>query len=377
MLRVLTIVGTRPEAIKLAPVIHALRADPARFQVRVCATAQQREMLDQAFVPFGITPDADLDLMRPQQGLADLTARAIAGLHAEISTFAPGAVLVQGDTTTAFCGALAAFYCRVKVAHVEAGLRTGRKDAPFPEEVNRALISQIADWHFAPTARARDTLLAGGIDPASVFLTGNTVVDALVWMRHHVQQHPPAIADTMSAALAGRDLVMVTGHRRESFGAPLEQVCEAIRDVADARPDVVVIYPVHLNPSVQEPVSRILGQHPRIILLPPLPYDAFVWLMDRAAVILTDSGGVQEEAPVLGTPVLVTREVTERPEGVEAGHARLVGTDRATIVSAITGVLDDPRQRAAMGVCASPYGDGRAAERIVEILRRACNEAAM
>jgi len=368
MRKVFTVVGTRPEAIKLAPVIRALQADPGRFSVRVCATAQQREMLDQALAPFGIVPDVDLDLMRANQTLADLTSRSVAALDAGIAAFGPDVVLVQGDTTTAFCGALAAFYRHVEVAHVEAGLRTGRKDAPFPEEVNRTLISQIADYHFAPTGRARDALVGSGIDAASVFVTGNTVVDALLWMRDHVKQHPPALAGMLARDLEGRALVLVTGHRRESFGRPMEQMCLAIRDVADARPDAIVVYPVHLNPGVQEPVSRLLGGHPRIRLLPPLAYDAFVWLMDRAAAILTDSGGVQEEAPVLGTPVFVTREVTERPEGVDAGNAQLVGTDRAAIVSALLGVLANPHQRAAMSAAASPYGDGHAAERIVSVL---------
>jgi UDP-N-acetylglucosamine 2-epimerase len=366
-IKVLTILGTRPEAIKLAPVIRALEARPGAFVSRVCATAQHRELLDQALVPLGITPDLDLDLMVPGQTLAGLTARAVAELDVVLASERPDVVLVQGDTT-AFCGALAAFYHKVLVGHVEAGLRTGDRHAPFPEEVNRRFISQVADYHFAPTMGAANALHATGIDPARVFVTGNTVVDALLWMRDRVRAQTPAGMDALLAELEDRGVVLVTGHRRESFGEGFEQICFAIREVADRFPEVVFIYPVHLNPSVREPVLRILGGHPRIRLLEPLPYDAFTWLFDRATIVLTDSGGVQEEAPTLGKPVLVMREVTERPEGIDAGNALLVGARREGIVGAVAGLLESPEKRAAMGHVNNPYGDGHAAERIVGIL---------
>ena len=366
--KILTVFGTRPEVIKLAPVVRRLAADPARFVSRLCATAQHREMLDQALAPFAIIPDDDLDIMRPDQALPDLTARAVTALSDVIRTFDPNILLVQGDTTTAFCGALAAFYHGVTVGHVEAGLRTGQKYAPFPEEMNRRLISRVADLHFAPTERARGALVGEGVDPASVFVTGNTVVDALLWMRTKVADAPPALSETLGRWMADREVVMVTGHRRESVGGGLENVCLAIREVAEVRPHAAFVYPVHLNPRVREPVERLLGDHTRVRLIAPLAYDEFVWLMTRAAVILTDSGGVQEEAPVLGKPVLVTREHTERMEGVADGHAELVGLDRARIVASLLRLLDDPAGRAAMSRTASPYGDGHAAERIVDIL---------
>jgi UDP-N-acetylglucosamine 2-epimerase (non-hydrolysing) len=366
--KILTILGTRPEAIKLAPVIRELGKWPDEFVSRVCATAQHRELLDQALVPLEITPDIDLALMAPGQTLGGLTARAIFELDAVMTRERPDAVLVQGDTTTAFCGALAAFYHQVPVGHVEAGLRTGNKYAPFPEEANRCFISQIADFHFAPTERARRALLESGIDERNVYLTGNTVIDALRWMRERVKgKTPPGVA-AVARAIERRDLVLVTGHRRESFGEGFEQICRAIRDLADRFPASVFVYPVHLNPNVREPVLRILGNHPRIRLVEPLPYDAFIWLLDRAVVVLTDSGGVQEEAPVFGKPVLVMREVTERKEGIEAGSAALVGVGREEIVAATAALLESAEKRAVMGRASNPYGDGHAAERIAQVL---------
>jgi UDP-N-acetylglucosamine 2-epimerase (non-hydrolysing) len=363
------VVGTRPEVIKLAPVVRELRARDGEFVCRLCATAQHRELLDQALRPFGLCPDLDLDLMRPGQTLPDLTARAVTALDGLMQRERPDTVLVQGDTTTAFCAALASYYQHLPIGHVEAGLRTGDKYAPFPEEANRAFISQIADYHFAPTDRARSALLENGVRPSAIFVTGNTVVDALHFIQARNSIHPPPLPPGLSECIAGAPLVLVTGHRRESFGPGFEGICNAIRDTADAFRDVVFVYPVHLNPGVREPVMRILGGHPRIHLLEPLPYDAFVWLMQRATIVLTDSGGVQEEAPALGKPVLVIRETTERPEGIEAGNALLVGVGQDAIVRNLAALLSSPARRAAMGAVASPYGDGQAASRIAQVLQ--------
>jgi UDP-N-acetylglucosamine 2-epimerase (non-hydrolysing) len=369
-LKVLTIVGTRPEAIKLAPVIKELTRRPSEFLSIVCATGQHREMLDQVLRVFRIVPDHDLNLMSPGQSLAQITARAIEALNPVMARERPDVVLVQGDTTTAFCGALVAYYHKRKVGHVEAGLRTGDKFAPFPEEINRRLVSPMTDYHFAPTEHARAALLAEGVPASSVFVTGNTVIDALLWVREQVSQELPVLPDGLAAALDGRQTVLVTGHRRESFGEGFENICCAIREVADASPDVLFVYPVHLNPSVREPVNRILGGHDRIRLIEPLGYMSFVWLMDRATVVLTDSGGVQEEAPSLGKPVLVMRETTERPEGIAAGNARLVGVKRKDILSGLLQLLRNSTERAAMTTVRNPYGDGKAAARIADILAK-------
>lgn len=367
-LKVLTVLGTRPEAIKLAPVIIELERQPDRFVSRVCATAQHRQMLDQVLTLFDIDPDYDLDIMAAGQSLAEVTAGAVKGLDPVIAREQPDIVLVQGDTTTAFCGALAAYYHRVRVGHVEAGLRTGHKYAPFPEEINRRLITRLADYHFTPTERAREALVSEGIVESCIILTGNTVIDALMWVRERVREVRPKLLDGLAEAIDGRQMVLVTGHRRESFGQGFENICHAIREVADVFPDVVFVYPVHLNPNVREPVSRILDKHERIHLIEPLSYAPFVWLMDHAAIVLTDSGGVQEEAPSLGKPVLVMRETTERPEGIVAGNALLVGVQRERIVGELARLLRHPEQRAAMGRVRNPYGDGKAAVRIVEIL---------
>jgi UDP-N-acetylglucosamine 2-epimerase (non-hydrolysing) len=365
---ILSIMGTRPEVIKLAPVILELERWPKRFTSKVCVTGQHRQMLDQALTTFGILPDRDLDIMSPGQSLAQITACVMEKLDRVLTDDQPDVVLVQGDTTTALCGALAAYYHRVRIGHVEAGLRTGNKYAPFPEEINRRLIAQVADYHFAPTEHAKNALLGEGFAPSTVFVTGNTVIDALLWMRERVREVPPQLPDGLEAAIEGRQMVLVTGHRRESFGEGFESICLAIREVADAFPCAVFVYPVHLNPNVREPVNRILGGHERIHLVEPLSYAPFVWLMDRASIVLTDSGGVQEEAPSLGKPVLVMRETTERPEGIEAGNARLVGVQRECIVDALIQLLNSPEQRAAMAAIRNPYGDGNASARIVEIL---------
>jgi UDP-N-acetylglucosamine 2-epimerase (non-hydrolysing) len=366
--KVLIIFGTRPEAIKLIPVLRELESRPDQFMTRVCVTAQHREMLDQVLKLFDVRPDYDLDIMAPNQTLAQITERVIVGVDTVLAKELPDIVLVQGDTTTAFCGALVAFYRHLKVGHVEAGLRTGNKYAPFPEEINRCLVSQLADFHFAPTEHARNTLLGEGISPSSVFITGNTVIDALLWVRNRIRQSPPDLPEGLKKIIEGHRLVLVTGHRRESFGEGFKNICRAIRQVADEFQDVMFVYPVHLNPNVRQPVNDILGGHPRVQLIEPLSYTPFVWLMDQVEIVLTDSGGVQEEAPSLGKPVLVMRETTERPEGIQAGNAILVGTQQERIVEELMRLLNHPEARLNMTKVNNPYGDGKAAIRIADIL---------
>jgi len=345
----------------MAPVIWALRRSAA-LRTLVCVTGQHRQMLDQVLGLFQIEPDHDLDLMQANQTLAALTTRSLTAVTALLDEVRPDLVLVQGDTTSAMAAALAAFYARVPVGHVEAGLRTGDLANPYPEEMNRRVITVLGALHFAPTATARLTLLTEGVPADRVHLTGNTVVDALQAVAERAMVATPA-------PVAGRRLILVTAHRRENFGAPLEAICDAVRTIADRHPDVELVYPVHLNPNVREPVFRLLAGHPRIRLLEPLDYVTFTGYLARATLVLTDSGGVQEEAPVLGKPVLVLRSETERPEGVAAGVARLVGTDPTTIVSAAEELLTDPVAYAAMSQARSLYGDGRAGERIAEVCR--------
>jgi UDP-N-acetylglucosamine 2-epimerase (non-hydrolysing) len=371
-LKLLVAFGTRPEAIKLAPVIHRLAAEPDRFETVVCVTGQHREMLEQVLGFFGIRPARDFRLMRPDQTLPELTAAALVEMSAVLAAERPDLVIVQGDTTTTMATALAAFYARTPIAHVEAGLRTRDRFAPFPEEVNRRIVSTVADLHFAPTVRARDALLAEGGDPASVHVTGNTVVDALLMARARLGATAPSEA-LRNLADDRRPLVLVTAHRRESFGPGLRDVCRAVRDLVERNADLLVVFPVHLNPRVREPVEACLRASPacgtRLLLTPPVDYPDLVWLLDRCRLVLTDSGGIQEEAPTFGKPVLVLRRTTERPEGVEAGVARVVGTDAARIVAETERLLRDPAAYAAMATGTNPYGDGRAAERIVDVLR--------
>jgi UDP-N-acetylglucosamine 2-epimerase (non-hydrolysing) len=366
---VAVVVGTRPEAIKLAPLVWALRRR-ARLRPLLVSTGQHGLMLDQALGVFDLEPDLDLEVMRADQALTGLTARVLEGLAGALEARRPACVVVQGDTTTALAAALAGFYGRRPVAHVEAGLRSGDRLAPFPEEVNRRLVDQLSDLHFAPTAPARDQLLQEGFPAGRVHLTGNTVVDALLMAKERVRRSGLAVPGLPAQALRDHRLLLVTAHRRESFGPALESVCRAVLRLVAAHPDTVVVYPVHMNPSVDRPVRRLLGDHPRVVLLPPVPYLEFVALMDGAHLILTDSGGVQEEAPALRKPVLVLREVTERPEGVEAGVARLVGTSEDRIVEEASRLLSDPRQYAAMASGQNPYGDGAAADRIALVLER-------
>lgn len=353
--------GTRPEAIKLAPVVRRLRERPERFHLRVVTTAQHREMLDQVQSLFGLTPDVDLDLMRPDQTLNSLASRALASLDPVLEEERPDWLLVQGDTTTAAAGALAAFHRRVPVGHVEAGLRTGDLEHPFPEEANRRIIDVFAAALFAPTALARDRLLAEGAAAERVFLTGNTVVDALREM---------TAGGVAAGAGAEEDAgeVLMTVHRRESFGAPLVEIFEAVRELAGRFPHLRWTFPVHHNPNVRGPARDLLGGVANLDLIEPLDYAQLVSRLARCRLVLTDSGGIQEEAPTFGKPVLVLRETTERPEGVEAGVARLVGSDRARIVAEASRLLTEPEAYAAMARVANPYGDGRAAERIAAIL---------
>jgi len=363
--------GTRPEAIKLAPLIEELRRNPA-FRVRVCVTGQHREMLAQVLRLFDIVPDADLDLMKPDQDLAEAAAAILGGMGAVLREMRPDLVVVQGDTTTAFAAGLAAFYAGIDVAHVEAGLRSGDSQSPWPEEVNRKLLSVVARYHFAPTEDARDNLLREGADPSHIHVTGNTVIDAL-----HKAVSRIAGDDDLRARLdAGlpfldgeRRMILVTGHRRESFGPGFESICGALADIAGEHDDVEIVYPVHLNPNVRLPVHRILGKSERVHLIGPVDYLSFVRLMTRSDFILTDSGGVQEEASTLGKPMLVLRETTERPEAVRAGNARMVGTQRATIVSEARLLLSDPAHRARMSHPSTAFGDGRASARIANVLR--------
>lgn len=370
------IFGTRPEAIKLAPVIRELkrRSRDAGLQAVVCVTAQHRQMLDQVLQLFDIRPDYDLDIMRDNQSPPQVASAILMGLDPILQKEKPDWVLVQGDTTTAAAAALAAFYARLKVGHVEAGLRTFDKWQPYPEEINRRVASVIADLHFAPTGTARQNLLREGISEEQILVTGNPVIDAIQWVAK-LPLTPEAhslIAPYLPSAetdAQDRRLILVTAHRRENFGAPLERICLALRDIAAVYgPRVCIVYPVHLNPHVWDPVHRMLGGIPNIILIPPLDYLPLVHLMKHSSLVLTDSGGIQEEAPGLGLPALVLREVTERPEAVDAGTVRLVGTDRSRIVAETVRLLDDAGEHARMARAVNPYGDGHAAERIVSAL---------
>jgi UDP-N-acetylglucosamine 2-epimerase (non-hydrolysing) len=367
--RVLTIFGTRPEAIKMAPVVKALASDPG-VEARVCVTGQHRQMLDQVLELFEIEPEYDLDIMREDQDLIHITSAVMAGVDDVLQEFQPQRVLVHGDTTTALAAALAAFYARVPVGHVEAGLRTGDLSRPFPEEMNRCVVDVIADQQYAPTASAQNNLLRSGVEPKRIWVTGNTVIDALLMVLEHIRGNR-ALERRLAAQFGfvdfSRRLILVTGHRRESFGEGFENICRAIAELSQ-RADVEIVYPVHLNPNVQEPVRRILSNQRHVHLIDPLDYLPFVYLMSRADVLLTDSGGIQEEGPSLGKPVFVMREVTERPEAVEAGTVRLVGTDRAQIVAAVTEILEDREAYRAMTLRQNPYGDGRAAGRIVDAI---------
>ncbi len=369
MIRVLSIFGTRPEAVKMAPVVRLLAQTPG-VEARVCVTAQHRQMLDQVLEAFDVHPDIDLNLMRPNQSLAELTANILTYLDPVLVEERPDWILVQGDTTTVMAAALLGFYRRIHVGHVEAGLRTHDRWQPFPEEVNRRIAAVTADLHFAPTEHARRNLRAEQVPDEQIVVTGNPAIDAL----HYITRQPcppdvEALLAKMGAGPGGRRLVMVTAHRRENFGQPLEDICTALRQLAESySDDLALLYPVHLNPNVQEPVYRLLKDVPNILLTDPLDYLPMAHLLRRATLVLTDSGGIQEEATGLGKPALVLREVTERPEGVEAGVLKIVGTDPARIVGEARRLLDDPFAYKAMAQAANPFGDGHAAERIVAAL---------
>jgi len=402
--KIAIIFGTRPEAIKMAPVIKELEKRPEAFKSIVCVTAQHREMLDQVLDIFDIRPDYDLNIMKPEQDLYDVTADVLLGLRDLLSETKPDMVLVHGDTTTTMAATLAAFYAGIPVGHVEAGLRTHNKLAPFPEEINRKVTDAIADLHFAPTEQARQNLLTEGVPASTIHVTGNTVIDALFLalekikkenLSPQIEKDLVSLYPSLTTAVLGQKskvrsqklqdvsssvsplksfvprLILVTGHRRENFGDGFERICRALKKLGD-REDIQIVYPVHLNPQVQEPVKRILGGSPRIHLIEPLSYLPFVYLMNRSYLILTDSGGVQEEAPSLGKPVLVMRETTERPEAVEAGTVKLVGTDPALICSEAESLLNRTAVYEAMSKAHNPYGDGRAAEKIIKLLSERC-----
>ena len=364
--KILIIMGTRPEAIKLAPVFHALKGKSNIIETKICLTGQHQEMLYQTIEHFEIIPDYDLKLMKNDQTLFELTASLISSLDRVIEDSKPDMILVQGDTTTAFAGALAGYYKQIQVGHVEAGLRTANRFSPFPEEMNRRLVGVLADHHFAPTTRAKEALRREGVPEAEIIVTGNTVIDALLFTLEKMKKHPPSIEGLDEVVNSGRKIVLITGHRRENFGEGFKNVCSAIGELAVRFKDAAFVYPVHLNPNVQLPVYSMLGKLPNVFLVPPLGYVQFVGLMAASYIILTDSGGIQEEAPSLGKPVLVMRETTERQEAVEAGTAILVGTDKERIVREVIRLMTDHTAWENMGKIRNPFGDGKSAHRIVE-----------
>ena len=360
-MKILIIFGTRPEAIKMAPLVLRLRQS---LEVKVCVTGQHRQMLDQVLGLFQIVPDYDLNLMKPNQNLANLTAEVLNGVTQILQNRKFDWVLVQGDTTSTMAGAMAAFYQKVRVGHVEAGLRTYNLNSPFPEELNRQVTSKMAQLHFAPTAESKQNLLKEGFSENNISITGNTVIDALHW----VLEHSTPLDLALPIDLQQSRMILVTGHRRENFGEGFQQICEALQTVALRQPDVQIVYPVHLNPNVREPVNRILSNLPNINILEPLEYPQFVHLMNKSSLILTDSGGVQEEAPSLGKPVLVMRDTTERPEGVQAGTVKLVGANQRTIVDETIRLLNDSEAYRKMAFAHNPYGDGTASKKIMDAL---------
>ena len=373
-MKVLSILGTRPEAIKMAPVLHELkrRARKSKLQSIVCATAQHRQMLDQTLAAFRIVPDVDLELMAPNQTLASLSARALIAIADVLEQQRPDLVLVQGDTTSAMIGSMAAFYAKIPVGHIEAGLRTHDSHSPFPEEANRRIITAMADYHFAPTPVAMNYLRREGIRDERLFLTGNPGIDALLWI---TKCRPSNSATKLITRLGLEEnesgkgkTILVTAHRRENHGAHLEEICSALRSIVSRNPNVQIVFPVHLNPNVREPALRILSGHERIHLVDPLPYEVFAHLATRVHFLMTDSGGIQEEAPALGKPVLVLRDDTERPEGVEVGCAKLVGTESARVVAEAERLLHDDLEYLRMARAHCPYGDGRASQRIADVI---------
>ncbi len=371
MQTLLFIFGTRPEAVKMAPLIKEFEKYPKDFNVKVAVTGQHREMLDQVLQFFNIKPDYDLNLMKPNQTLFDITADALRGMEKIIEEVNPNLIIVQGDTTTVFTGALAGFYKKIPVAHLEAGLRSGDKYSPFPEEINRILTGHIADYHWAPTEQAKNNLLNEGIKEDKIHVVQNTVIDALFLALKLLKKEGDSKYEEFFKDIDfKKKIVLITAHRRESFGEPFENICNAVKELSTKYPNVEFVYPVHLNPNVREVVYRILSNIPNVHLLEPLDYPYMVWIMNKSYIVLTDSGGVQEEAPSLGKPVLVLRDVTERQEGVDAGTAKLVGTDKDLIISEASKLLDDIKEYEKMAKAINPYGDGHTSERIVEMLKQ-------
>ena len=375
MKKILLVFGTRPEAIKMAPLVKALQKDTEHFETRVCVTAQHRQMLDQVLEVFGITPEYDLNIMAPNQDLYDITAKVLLGLREVLKDFRPDTVLVHGDTTTSMAASLAAFYMQIPVGHVEAGLRTYNMLSPWPEEMNRQVTDRIRTYYFAPTEQSRANLLQENIDAKKIFITGNTVIDALL-MAVDIISTTAGVKEKMAKELqekgytvGDREYILVTGHRRENFGDGFLHICKAIKELAALHPEMDIVYPVHLNPNVQKPVYELLSGLSNVYLISPLDYLPFIYAMQHSTLLLTDSGGVQEEAPSLGKPVLVMRDTTERPEAVEAGTVKLVGTDAEAIVSNVTALLQDKEMYKRMSETHNPYGDGQACERIIAALR--------
>ncbi|WP_409416518.1 non-hydrolyzing UDP-N-acetylglucosamine 2-epimerase [Flavobacterium sp. PS2] len=368
MAKVLIVFGTRPEAIKMAPLVKEFKKYPKTFTTKVCVTAQHREMLDQVLNFFDITPDYDLDLMKPNQDLYSLTSDIIINMKSVLEDFQPDYVFVHGDTTTTMAGSIASFYSGAKICHVEAGLRTHNKWAPFPEEINRQITGRLSDYHFAPTKLSKQNLLNENIAEDSIIISGNTVIDALLQSIDKVNQAPSSLIQELSTKLGEKEMILVTGHRRENHGDGFIRICEALKAIAMDNLDRIIVYPVHLNPKVQEPVNRILSDIPNVLLINPLAYEDFIWMMNRSKLIITDSGGVQEEAPSLGKPVLVMRDITERPEAVEAGTVILVGTDKELIIKETLDLLNDKDRFDSMSSLHNPYGDGNASNRIVNFI---------
>ena len=375
MKKILLVFGTRPEAIKMAPLVKAFQKDTEHFETRVCVTAQHRQMLDQVLEVFGITPEYDLNIMAPNQDLYDITAKVLMGLREVLKDFRPDTVLVHGDTTTSMAASLAAFYMQIPVGHVEAGLRTYNMLSPWPEEMNRQVTDRICTYYFAPTEQSKKNLLQENIDEKKIFITGNTVIDALL-MAVDIISSTPGMEEKIAKefqekgyTVVNREYILVTGHRRENFGEGFLHICKAIKELAALHPDMDIVYPVHLNPNVQKPVYELLSGVDNVYLISPLDYLPFIYAMQHSTLLLTDSGGVQEEAPSLGKPVLVMRDTTERPEAVEAGTVKLVGTDAEAIVSNVTALLQDKEMYKRMSETHNPYGDGQACERIMAALR--------
>ena len=370
MKKILLIFGTRPEAIKMAPLVKEFQKLTEIFETKVCVTAQHREMLDQVLDFFDIKPDYDLNLMKPGQNLYRLTATIIESLKPILEKFVPDFVFVHGDTTTTMAGSIASFYSGAKVCHIEAGLRTNNKLSPFPEEINRQITARICDFHFAPTENSKNNLLLENINKDSILVTGNTVIDALLTSVEKVNKYPSELIKELSKKIGDKEMILVTGHRRENHGDGFERICKALKKIAEDDINRLIIYPVHLNPKVQEPVKRILSSTDNIVLIDPLAYEDFIWLMNRSKIIITDSGGVQEEAPSLGKPVLVMRDTTERPEAVEAGTVMLVGTDEELIVAKTLDLLNNNESFKKMSKLHNPYGDGLASSRIVDFIKK-------